>query len=56
MPTYQVLAEIHAYVVVEADNAEEAEMKAFQEWKTGEFVIDESPIFYCEECDLIEED
>jgi len=56
MPSYQVLAEIHAYVVVEADNAEEAEMKAFQEWKTGEIVIDESPIFYCEECDLIEED
>jgi len=56
MPTYQVLAEIHAYQEVEADNAEDAQMKAFQMWKTGEFVIDESPIFYCEECDLIEED
>jgi hypothetical protein len=56
MPSYQVLAEIHAYVEVEADNAEDAQMKAFKEWQTGEFVIDESPIFYCEEADLIEED
>jgi len=56
MPSYQVLAEIFAYQEVEADNAEDAKLKAFQQWQTGKFVLDEPPFFYCEECDLVEED
>jgi hypothetical protein len=56
MPKYYVLAEIHQYVEVEADNAKDASMKAFRQWQTGKLDIDEAPIFICEECDLIEEE
>ena len=56
MPKYNVLAEIHQYFEIEADNPVLAEMEAFRLWQKCKIVVDESPIFCCEEADLIEEE
>jgi hypothetical protein len=56
MPKYNVLAEVTQFFEIEADNAKDAEMKAFKSWQTGDLAIDETAIFVCEECDLIEEE
>jgi hypothetical protein len=56
MPKYTVLAEIHQYFEIEADNAVLAQMEAFRQWQRGQIKVNESPIFCCEEVDLVEED
>lgn len=56
MKTYNVMAEIHQYYEINANSPEEAQMKAFKYWQSGDLAIDDSPIFYCEEADLIEEE
>lgn len=56
MPKYNVLAETREYFEIEADNANDAGMKALYMWRSGEIVVDCSPEFICEECDLIEEE
>jgi hypothetical protein len=57
MPKYTVLAEAREYFEVEADNAADASMNAYRMWKAGEIsIVDCSPEFICEECDLIEEE
>jgi hypothetical protein len=55
MPKYNVLAEVRQYFEIDADSPKDAEMKAFKYWQTGDLAIDETAIFICEECDLIEE-
>ena len=56
MPKYNVLITINQYVEISAAAAKDAEMEAYRGYKRGEIAIDESPIFVCEECDLVEED
>ena len=58
MAKYNVLAQITQFVEIEIDggNAEDAEMMAWKMFKRGELVIDQSPVFVCEEADLIEEE
>jgi hypothetical protein len=56
MPKYNVLAEVHQYFEIEADNPAIAQMEAFRLWQKGEITVDESPIFCCEEADLVEEE
>jgi hypothetical protein len=56
MPKYNVLAEVHQYFEVEADNPVLAQMEAFRQWQRDEIKVDESPIFCCEEADLVEEE
>ena len=56
MRKYTVLAEIHQFFEIKADNPVIAQMEAFRQWQKGEIKVDESPIFSCEEADLIEED
>ena len=57
MPKYAVLITCQEYVEVEAEEAKDAEMKAYKAWKNAEFFLDTSyPEFLCEEADLIEED
>jgi hypothetical protein len=56
MPKYNVLAETKEYFEIDADNANDAAMKALYMWRSGEIVVDTSPEFICEECDLIEEE
>lgn len=55
MPKYNVLITINQYVEAEGETPEDAEMEAYKAFKRGEIEIDESPIFVCEEEDLIEE-
>lgn len=56
MPKYTVLAEIHQFFEIKADNPVIAQMEAFRLWQKGDIKVDESPIFCCEEADLVEED
>jgi hypothetical protein len=56
MPKYNVLMTINQYVEVEAGCAEDAEISAWQSFRKGEITIDDSPIFICDECDLVEEE
>ena len=56
MPKYNVLATINQYFEVEAETAQDAEMVAFNGYRSGELVIDDHPIFVCDECDRLEED
>jgi hypothetical protein len=56
MPKYNVLAETKEYFEIDANNANDAAMKALYMWRSGEIVVDNSPEFICEECDLIEEE
>jgi hypothetical protein len=56
MRKYTVLAEIHQFFEIKADNPVIAQMEAFRQWQKGEIKVDESPIFFCEEADLIEEE
>ena len=55
MPKYNVLATVNQYFEIEAETAEDAEMIAFKAYRSGDLAIDETAIFICDECDLIEE-
>jgi len=55
MPKYSVLITINQYVEADGETAEDAEINAWKSYRRGEIEIDESPIFVCEECDLVEE-
>ena len=54
MPKWNVLMTTQAYVEVEADSPERAEIEAFSMYQRCE-IRPEYPIFMCEESDLIEE-
>ena len=56
MPKYNVLITINQYIEISAVTPKDAEMEAYRAYKRGEIVINESPIFVCEECDLVKED
>ena len=56
MPKYNVLATVNQYFEIEAETAEDAEMQAFKAYRSGDLSIDETAIFMCEECDIVEED
>ena len=57
MPKYNVLAVRNEYFEVDADNASDAAMKAFNLFRNGELAMfNSNPEFICEECDLIEEE
>jgi len=56
MPKYAVLITCQEYVEVEAEEAKDAEWKAYEAYKNGELEIDPALEFVCEEADLIEED
>jgi hypothetical protein len=56
MPKYNVLITINQYVEISAVTPKDAEMEAYRAYRRGEIEIEESPIFVCEECDLVEED
>jgi hypothetical protein len=55
MKTYQVLAEIRQYFEVEAEDAEQAQLLIIKQFASGKLVIDEKPLFWCEEADLLEQ-
>jgi hypothetical protein len=46
----------HQYVEVEAEDARDAEMEAYDLWKSGGVDMDTYPTFICEEADLVEEE
>lgn len=52
MKKYQVLVTGSAYIEVEADNCEDAELKACQKLNVFDMSLDA----VCEECDLVEEE
>ena len=54
MPRWNVLMTTEQYIEVKAANHAEAEMCAYRMYQRGE-VVPESPIFVCEQADLIEE-
>jgi hypothetical protein len=56
MPKYAVLITCQEYVEVEADNAKDAEWKAYEAFRNGELVIDPALEFVCEEADRLEEE
>ena len=56
MPKYNVMAEIREFFEIEADNANDAAMKALYMWRAAEIIVDNNPEFICEEADLIEEE
>jgi sensor histidine kinase YesM len=56
MPKYNVLMTINQYVEMDGETAEDAEIAAWKLFRNGDITIDESPIFICDECDLIEEE
>ena len=56
MPRYNVLITINQYIEISAVTPEDAELEAYRAFKHGEILIDQSPIFICEEEDLIKED
>jgi hypothetical protein len=55
MPKYNVLMTINQYVEMDGETAEDAEIAAWKSFRKGEITIDDSPIFICDECDLVEE-
>jgi hypothetical protein len=55
MPKYNVLMTINQYVEMDGETAEDAEIAAWKSFRKGEITIDDSPIFICDECDMIEE-
>jgi len=57
MPKYQVLITLNQYrVSVDANNAEEARQYVLQDYMDGNIELDEMPLFFCEEADLVEEE
>ena len=56
MPKYTVMAEIREFFEIEAENANDAAMKALYMWRAAEIIVDNNPEFICEEADLIEEE
>ena len=54
MPKWNVLMTTQAYVEVEADSPERAEIEAFNMYQRCE-IRPEYPIFVCEQDDLVEE-
>jgi hypothetical protein len=56
MPKYNVLMQTHQYVEVEAEDARDAEMEAYDLWKSGGIDMDNYPTFVCDECDMVEEE
>jgi len=56
MAKYWVLMTTNQYVEAEGDDPHDAELNALWQFKNGDIEIDNSPIFICEECDLIEEE
>lgn len=56
MNKYNVLMTINQYIEVEADSANAAAMKAFQEYQAGKHEVSDYPEFICDECDKVDED
>ena len=56
MSKYAVLVTCHEYLVVEAENAKDAEWKAYEGFRNGELVLDPALDFVCEESDQLEEE
>jgi hypothetical protein len=57
MPKYQVLITLNQYrVSVDANNAEDARQYVLQDYMDGNIELDEMPLFFCEEADLLEEE
>jgi hypothetical protein len=53
MNTYNVLMTVNQYIEVQADSADEAAMKALEEYRAGEHEVSAYPEFTCDECDLV---
>lgn len=56
MNTYNVLMTIQQYIEVQADSADEAAMKALEEYRAGEHEVSPYPEFTCDEYDKVDEE
>ena len=56
MPKYAVLITCQEYVEIEAENANDASWKAYEEYRNGYLEVEPHFEFVCEESDRLEEE